>query len=120
MFHASSVVKVADLFAQDARGVLYPFTQSKRSSSRDTQDELYLVVPISLKENILYYAHEDFQGGHQSINGHTTNFVLNSIDPGYTQTSIISRSKLIVRVVRGTHLTLAHILEISNQNGHLK
>ncbi|OWZ10509.1 reverse transcriptase, partial [Phytophthora megakarya] len=46
------IAKVADLFALDA----HPKT-----------GELRLVVPVTLREDILHYAHEDFQGGHQGI-----------------------------------------------------
>ncbi|OWY91196.1 reverse transcriptase, partial [Phytophthora megakarya] len=52
------IAKVADLFALDARGVLYRLAQSTRGRPRDAQDELRLVTS---------YAHEDFQGGHQGI-----------------------------------------------------
>ncbi|OWZ14921.1 LOW QUALITY PROTEIN: reverse transcriptase [Phytophthora megakarya] len=61
------IAKVADLFALDARGVLYRLAQSTRGGPRDAQDELRLVVPVTLREDILHYAHEDFQGGHQGI-----------------------------------------------------
>ncbi|OWZ12869.1 reverse transcriptase [Phytophthora megakarya] len=61
------IAKVADLFALDARGVLYRLAQSTRGRSRDAQDELRLVVLVTLREDILHYAHEDFQGGHQGI-----------------------------------------------------
>ncbi|OWZ13265.1 LOW QUALITY PROTEIN: hypothetical protein PHMEG_00013443 [Phytophthora megakarya] len=61
------IAKVADLFALDARGVLYRLAQSTRGRPRDAQDELRLVVPITLREDILHYAHEDFQGGHQGF-----------------------------------------------------
>ncbi|OWY93014.1 hypothetical protein PHMEG_00037737 [Phytophthora megakarya] len=61
------IAKVADLFALDARGVLYRLAQSTRGRPRDAQDELRLVVPVTLREDILHYAHEDFQGGHQGI-----------------------------------------------------
>ncbi|POM80752.1 Hypothetical protein PHPALM_1370 [Phytophthora palmivora] len=59
--------KVADLFALDVRGVLYRFARSTRGRPRDAGDELRLVVPESLREDMLHYAHEDFQGGHQGI-----------------------------------------------------
>ncbi|OWZ19654.1 LOW QUALITY PROTEIN: reverse transcriptase [Phytophthora megakarya] len=61
------IAKVAGLFALDARGVLYRWAQSTRGRPRDAQDELRLVVPVTLREDILHYAHEDFQGGHQGI-----------------------------------------------------
>ncbi|OWY95873.1 reverse transcriptase [Phytophthora megakarya] len=47
-----------------ARGVLY---RPPEADPRDVQDELRLVVPTTLREDILHYAHEDFQGGHQGI-----------------------------------------------------
>ncbi|OWY92373.1 reverse transcriptase [Phytophthora megakarya] len=34
---------------------------------RDAVDNLRLVVPSSLREDMLHHAHEDFQGGHQGI-----------------------------------------------------
>ncbi|OWY93682.1 reverse transcriptase, partial [Phytophthora megakarya] len=61
------IAKFADLFALDARGVLYRLAQSTRGRPRDAQDELRLVVPITPREDILHYANEDFQGGHQGI-----------------------------------------------------
>ncbi|POM74707.1 Reverse transcriptase, partial [Phytophthora palmivora] len=61
------IAKVADLFALDVRGVLYRLARSTRGRPRDAEDELRLVVPESLREDMLHYAHEDFQGGHQGI-----------------------------------------------------
>ncbi|OWZ02296.1 hypothetical protein PHMEG_00026165 [Phytophthora megakarya] len=61
------IAKVADLFALDSRGMLYRLTQSTRGRPRDAQDELRLVVPTTLREDILHYANEDFQDGRQGI-----------------------------------------------------
>ncbi|POM74785.1 Reverse transcriptase [Phytophthora palmivora] len=61
------IAKVADLFALDVRGVLYRLARSTRGRPRDAENELKLVVPESLREDMLHYAHEDFQGGHQGI-----------------------------------------------------
>ncbi|OWZ07171.1 reverse transcriptase [Phytophthora megakarya] len=36
--------------------------------SRNKQSELRVVVPETLRANMLHYSHEDFQGGHQGIN----------------------------------------------------
>ncbi|GMF46692.1 unnamed protein product [Phytophthora fragariaefolia] len=59
------ISKVADLFALDARGVLYRLARSTRGRPRDLVDERRLVIPDVLRSNMLHYAHEDFQGGHQ-------------------------------------------------------
>ncbi|OWZ07311.1 hypothetical protein PHMEG_00020307 [Phytophthora megakarya] len=61
------VAKVADLFVHDTRGVLYRLARSTRDRPRDFQDEPRLVVPEALRDDVLHYGHEDFQGGHQDI-----------------------------------------------------
>ncbi|GMF61895.1 unnamed protein product [Phytophthora fragariaefolia] len=61
------IAKVVDLFALDARGILYRRARSSRDRPRDVEDELRLVVPRTLRDDMLNYAHEDFQGGHQGI-----------------------------------------------------
>ncbi|KAE9312441.1 hypothetical protein PR003_g19758 [Phytophthora rubi] len=61
------IAKVADLFALDVRGVLYRLARSTRDRPRDAEDQLRLVVPEALREDMLHYAHEDVQGGHQGI-----------------------------------------------------
>ncbi|POM70584.1 Reverse transcriptase, partial [Phytophthora palmivora] len=53
------IAKVADLFALDVRGVLYRLARSTRGRPRDAGGELRLVVPESLREDMLHYAHED-------------------------------------------------------------
>ncbi|POM59751.1 LOW QUALITY PROTEIN: reverse transcriptase, partial [Phytophthora palmivora] len=50
------IAKVADLFALD-----------ECYTDLHAGDELRSVVPESLREDMLHYAHEDFQGGHQGI-----------------------------------------------------
>ncbi|GMF22025.1 unnamed protein product [Phytophthora fragariaefolia] len=59
--------KVADLFTLDARDVLYRLARSTRGRPRDFVDEPGLVIPDALRSDMLHYAHEDFQGGHQGI-----------------------------------------------------
>ncbi|KAL4134291.1 hypothetical protein PRIC2_004600 [Phytophthora ramorum] len=61
------IAKVADLFALDTRDVLYRLARSTRDRPRDFVDEPRLVVPKSLRPDMLHYAHEDYQGGHQGI-----------------------------------------------------
>ncbi|KAE9282132.1 hypothetical protein PR003_g27487 [Phytophthora rubi] len=61
------IAKVADLFALDVRGVLYRLARSTRDRPRDAEDQLCLVVPEALREDMLHYTHEDVQGGHQGI-----------------------------------------------------
>ncbi|GMF23349.1 unnamed protein product [Phytophthora fragariaefolia] len=61
------IFKVADLFALDARDVLYHHARLTRGRPRDFVDEPRLVVPDALCSDMLHYAHEDFQGGHQGI-----------------------------------------------------
>ncbi|OWZ08991.1 reverse transcriptase [Phytophthora megakarya] len=61
------ISKVADLFVLDDRGILYRLLHSVRGRPRDAVDNLRLVVPNSLREDMLHHAHEDFQGEHQGI-----------------------------------------------------
>ncbi|OWY92398.1 LOW QUALITY PROTEIN: reverse transcriptase, partial [Phytophthora megakarya] len=61
------ISKVADLFVLDDRGVMYRLPHSFCGRPRDAVDNLRLVVPSSLREDMLHHAHEDFQGGHQGI-----------------------------------------------------
>ncbi|OWY91975.1 hypothetical protein PHMEG_00039206 [Phytophthora megakarya] len=61
------VAKVADLFVLDTRDVLYRLARSTRYRPRDVQDDPRLVVPKALRDDVLHYGHEDFQGGHQGI-----------------------------------------------------
>ncbi|GMF39980.1 unnamed protein product [Phytophthora fragariaefolia] len=61
------ISKVAALFALDARDVLYRLARSTRGRPRDFVDEPRLVIPDALRSDMLHYAHEDFQGGHQGI-----------------------------------------------------
>ncbi|OWZ07192.1 reverse transcriptase [Phytophthora megakarya] len=61
------ISKVADLFVLDDREILYRLPHSVRGRPRDAADNLRLVVPSSLREDMLHYTHEDSQGGHQGI-----------------------------------------------------
>ncbi|OWZ06782.1 reverse transcriptase [Phytophthora megakarya] len=54
------ISKVADLFVLVDRG-------TSTLCSWKTMDNLRLVVPSSLREDMLHHAHEDFQGGYQGI-----------------------------------------------------
>ncbi|GMG18202.1 unnamed protein product [Phytophthora fragariaefolia] len=47
--------------------VLYRLARSTRGRPRDFVDEPRLVIPDALRSDMLHYAHEDFQGGHQGI-----------------------------------------------------
>ncbi|OWZ00817.1 LOW QUALITY PROTEIN: reverse transcriptase [Phytophthora megakarya] len=57
--------EVDRLFALDVRGVLYRLAQSTEAGPE--MPRMITTVPITLREDILHYAHEDFQGGHQGI-----------------------------------------------------
>ncbi|OWY92339.1 reverse transcriptase, partial [Phytophthora megakarya] len=59
--------KEADLFVLDSRDVLVRLNHSAQGRPRDQTDMLRLAVPETLRQAILHYAHEDFQGGHQGI-----------------------------------------------------
>ncbi|GMF30010.1 unnamed protein product [Phytophthora fragariaefolia] len=61
------ISKVADLFALNARDVLYRLARSTRGRPTDFVDEPRLVIPDALRSDMLHYAHEDFKGGHQGI-----------------------------------------------------
>ncbi|OWZ22536.1 reverse transcriptase [Phytophthora megakarya] len=61
------ISRVANPFVLDDRGWLYRLPHSIRGKPRDTVDNLRLVVPSSLREDMLHHAHEAFQGGRQGI-----------------------------------------------------
>jgi ribonuclease HI len=61
------VAKIADLFVLDTRDILYRLARSTRDRPRDFVSEPRLVVPKDLREDMIQYAHEDYQGGHQGI-----------------------------------------------------
>ncbi|KAE9274998.1 hypothetical protein PR003_g29454, partial [Phytophthora rubi] len=61
------ISKQAELYALDVRDILYRLSRATKDRPRDMSDELRLVVPESLRPDLLHYAHEDFQGGHQGI-----------------------------------------------------
>ncbi|OWY92105.1 reverse transcriptase [Phytophthora megakarya] len=62
------IAKVSDQFVLDSREVLYRLSTPTPERPRNKQSELRLVVPETLRTDILHYSHEDFQGGHQGIN----------------------------------------------------
>ncbi|OWY96009.1 reverse transcriptase [Phytophthora megakarya] len=59
--------KEADLFVLDSRDVLFRLNYLALGRPRDQTDMLRLAVPETLRQDILYNAHEDFQGDHQGI-----------------------------------------------------
>ncbi|KAK1940726.1 Retrovirus-related Pol polyprotein from transposon opus [Phytophthora citrophthora] len=61
------LARVAEDFVLDSRDVLYRLSRATRERPRDNVDELRLVVPRDLHSDLLHYAHEDYQGGHQGI-----------------------------------------------------
>ncbi|POM74964.1 LOW QUALITY PROTEIN: Hypothetical protein PHPALM_7993 [Phytophthora palmivora] len=61
------LARVAEDFILDSRDVLYRLSRATRDRPRDNVDELRLVVPRDLYSDLLHYAHEDYQGGHQGI-----------------------------------------------------
>ncbi|ETO68305.1 hypothetical protein F444_14843, partial [Phytophthora nicotianae P1976] len=61
------IAKIADLYTLDARGELYRLAGRTPERPRDAESELRLVVPEALQDDMLHFAHEDVQGGHQGI-----------------------------------------------------
>ncbi|POM67344.1 Hypothetical protein PHPALM_16681, partial [Phytophthora palmivora] len=61
------LARVAEDFILNSRDVLYRLSRATRERPRDNVDELRLVVPRDLHSDLLHYAHEDYQGGHQGI-----------------------------------------------------
>jgi len=61
------IAKYADQYVLDSNEVLYFLCRPTRNRPRNKESELRLVVPTDLRADILHYAHEDFQGGHQGI-----------------------------------------------------
>jgi len=61
------LAKVSDLFILDTRDLLHRLARSTRDRPRDSEDEPRLVVLAELRPDMLHYAHEDYQGGHQGI-----------------------------------------------------
>ncbi|GMF67977.1 unnamed protein product [Phytophthora fragariaefolia] len=59
--------KKAEIFVVDECGVLYRLSRLTGNRPQDMTDELRLVVPETLRLDMLHYAHEDFQGGHQGV-----------------------------------------------------
>ncbi|OWY97309.1 reverse transcriptase, partial [Phytophthora megakarya] len=62
------VAKVSYQFVLDSRDALYRLSTPTPERPRNQQSELRLVVPDTLRADMLHYSHEDFQGGHQGIN----------------------------------------------------
>ncbi|OWZ14025.1 LOW QUALITY PROTEIN: reverse transcriptase [Phytophthora megakarya] len=62
------IAKVSDPFVLDSREILYRLSAPTPDRPRNKQSELRLVVPESLRADMLHYSHEDFRGGHQGIN----------------------------------------------------
>jgi ribonuclease HI len=60
-----TIAKYADQYVLDSNEVLYFLCRPIRNRPRNKESELRLVVPTDLRADILHYAHEDFQGGHQ-------------------------------------------------------
>ncbi|OWY92605.1 LOW QUALITY PROTEIN: reverse transcriptase, partial [Phytophthora megakarya] len=56
------IAKVSDQFVLDSLSTPTP------ERPHNKQSELRLVVPETLRVDMLHYSHEDFQGGHQGIN----------------------------------------------------
>ncbi|OWZ10302.1 reverse transcriptase [Phytophthora megakarya] len=62
------IAKVSDRFVLDSREPLYRLSTPTPKGPRNKRSELRLVVPETLRADMLHYSHEDFQGGHQGIN----------------------------------------------------
>ncbi|OWZ17189.1 reverse transcriptase [Phytophthora megakarya] len=62
------IAKGFDPFVLDSREVLYTLSTSTSERPHKNQSERRLVVPETLRADMLHYSHEDFQGGHQGIN----------------------------------------------------
>ncbi|OWZ15653.1 hypothetical protein PHMEG_00010668 [Phytophthora megakarya] len=56
-----------NFFVSDARDILYRLAQSTKERPRDMESELRLFIPTSLREDLLHFAHEYYQGGHQGF-----------------------------------------------------
>ncbi|POM71038.1 LOW QUALITY PROTEIN: Reverse transcriptase [Phytophthora palmivora] len=61
------IAKLADLFILGSRDIQFRMTTVTQKRPRDFLGDLRLVVPESLRSDMLHYAHGDFQGRHQSI-----------------------------------------------------
>ncbi|KAE9013489.1 hypothetical protein PR001_g15397 [Phytophthora rubi] len=64
---AEDVAKIANQFVLDSRGAVYYLSRPTPGRPRDAAENLRLVVPAGLREDLLHMCHEDFQGGHQGI-----------------------------------------------------
>ncbi|OWZ23820.1 reverse transcriptase [Phytophthora megakarya] len=62
------IAKASDQFVLDSREVIYRLSTPTPERPRNKQSELRLVVPETLRADMLHYSHEDFQGGHQGTN----------------------------------------------------
>ncbi|OWZ09716.1 LOW QUALITY PROTEIN: reverse transcriptase [Phytophthora megakarya] len=106
------IAKVADLFALDARGVLYRLAQFTR-------------VPATLRDDVLHYAHEDFQGGHQGIKRTHDKLCSEFYWPGmYADVERYVERHVNVCVDcasgKGHPSNPVHLRETSNQDDHLR
>ncbi|OWZ17069.1 reverse transcriptase [Phytophthora megakarya] len=61
------IAKISDQFVLDSREVLCRLSTPTAERPRNKQSELRLVVPETLRADMLHYSQEDFQGGHQGI-----------------------------------------------------
>ncbi|KAJ8514874.1 hypothetical protein ON010_g18627 [Phytophthora cinnamomi] len=60
------IAKYSDQYVLDSRDILYLLAAATQGRPRGKESELRL-VPTDLHSDMLHYAHEDFQGGHQDI-----------------------------------------------------
>ncbi|GMF45602.1 unnamed protein product [Phytophthora fragariaefolia] len=61
------IARYADQYVLDSREIMYRLNAATRERPRYKESELRLVVPADLRPDILHYAHEYVQGGHQGI-----------------------------------------------------
>ncbi|KAJ8556734.1 hypothetical protein ON010_g9229 [Phytophthora cinnamomi] len=64
---AEDVAKIANQFVLDSRGALYYLSRATPRRPRNAVNNLRLVVPSSLRTDLLHLSHEDFQGAQQGI-----------------------------------------------------
>jgi hypothetical protein len=57
----------AEQFVLDAAGTMYVVSRATPERPGNALGQLRLVVPVSLRQDLLNHCHTDFQGGHQGI-----------------------------------------------------
>ncbi|OWY91837.1 reverse transcriptase [Phytophthora megakarya] len=102
---------------EDVEEVLYRLSNPTPEKPRNKRSELRLVVPETLRADMLHYSHEDFQGGHQGINRMFERLRSEFYWIGmYADVQKFVRECVDCASAKGQSRSLAHHLTISNRD----